>query len=230
MALCKNCGAEIDGEKVICDTCAEKFSTPTAAAPAPAETCTCQEDPSKKTVGIFTYIGLFILLGIPVIGFICSIIFSFAPKAKSLKNFGRAALIWKVVSLLISVLVLTAMISILAPLMSEAVGFDLSVLQGIKVKDVTTVMELSEYIESDNYGAAIQMVKDGKLDDIIDRAKDGEFDEMIREFAGTEADEILNALHNGELDTEIEKIKRGEYDDMINGAIRNNAYVFAPAA
>ena len=73
-------------------------------------------------------------------------------------------------------------------------------------------------------GAAIQMVKDGRLDDMVDRAKNGEFDDMIREFAGSEAQEVLDALHSGELDAEIDRIKRGEYDDMING------FAFNPAA
>ncbi len=224
MATCKNCGAEIAGDKVICDACAEKFSAPSAAAPTPAQPCTCQEDPAKKIVGIFTYIGLFILFAIPLIGLISAVIFSFAPKAKSLKNFGRAVLIWKVVTLLISILVLTVIFSIAAPMFKEVVGFDLSVLQGVNIGDMSTAIELSGYIEDENYGAAIQMVKDGRLDDMVDRAKNGEFDDMIREFAGSEAQEVLDALHSGELDAEIDRIKRGEYDDMING------FAFNPAA
>ena len=112
MAFCKNCGAEIAADKVVCDACAEKFTAPKVVMSEACDPCTCQEDPAKKVVGIFTYIGLFILFAIPFIGLISAVIFSFAPKAKSLKNFGRAVLIWKVVTLLISILVLTVIFSI----------------------------------------------------------------------------------------------------------------------
>ena len=217
MAFCKNCGVEIAGDQVVCDSCAEKFTAPKAAVTESSTPCTCQEDPAKKVVGIFTYIGLFILFAIPLIGFISTIIFSFAPKSKSLKNFSRAMLIWKIVGILIAVILASAILAIVAPIFEEALGFNPTVLKSIKMRDIVTITELTGYIESENYGAAIEMVKDGKLDEIIDRAKSGEFDVVIASIAGDDAGEILNALRSGELDAEIEKIKRGEYDSMIYG-------------
>jgi len=217
MAFCKNCGAEIAADKVVCDACAEKFTAPKVVMPEACDPCTCQEDPAKKVVGIFTYISLFILFALPLVGFFSSIIFSFTPKSKSLKNFGRAVLIWKIVGIIIAAIMISAIMTIAAPLLRDVLGFDPTVLKGLRLRDVTTVTELAGYIENENYGAAIEMVKDGRLDDIIDRAKKGEFDGIIVEFAGSDATEILRALHSGELDAEIERIKQGEYDDIING-------------
>ena len=62
-----------------------------------------QSAPAKKqkkiapVVGFWAYLGLFLLFSIPVVGFIASIVLSFAPKNKSVKNFARAALVWMII-------------------------------------------------------------------------------------------------------------------------------------
>ena len=43
-----------------------------------------------KPISMWGYLGYEILFSIPVIGFICLIIFSFAPSNKNVKNFARS--------------------------------------------------------------------------------------------------------------------------------------------
>ncbi len=52
-------------------------------------------------IGIWSYIGMIILFGIPVIGYICSIIYSFAAKKLARKRFAIAVFVIKTVSLLL---------------------------------------------------------------------------------------------------------------------------------
>ncbi|MBP5173953.1 MAG: hypothetical protein ILP01_03295, partial [Clostridia bacterium] len=66
-------------------------------------------------VSVWTFIGLTILFLIPVIGFISELIFTFAPKKKSLKHFALACLIFRIIGmlvfLLLAVLVIFAVIN-----------------------------------------------------------------------------------------------------------------------
>lgn len=73
----------------------DPISDPISAAAIPT-----QGEPPVHT-GIF--FGLEVLFSIPLIGLISSIIFSFAPKNKNLKNYARAKMIWCLISLLITV-------------------------------------------------------------------------------------------------------------------------------
>ncbi len=88
---------------------------PQPVIPQPAPT-PAPVDKSNKIVKTGTFFGFMLLFAIPVIGFICAIIFSFAPKSKSLKNFARATLIWMIIGL-----VITAIIVILCFVMTTTI-------------------------------------------------------------------------------------------------------------
>ena len=88
---------------------------PQPVVPQPAPT-PAPVDKSNKIVKTGTFFGFMLLFAIPVIGFICAIIFSFAPKSKSLKNFARATLIWMIIGL-----VITAIIVILCFVMTTTI-------------------------------------------------------------------------------------------------------------
>ena len=78
---------------------------PQPVAPQPVAPQPEPVDKSNKIVKTGTFFGFMLLFAIPVIGFICAIIFSFAPKSKSLKNFARATLIWMIIGIVITAII-----------------------------------------------------------------------------------------------------------------------------
>lgn len=233
MANCKNCGKEIADDLVVCDECAAKLVTPAAPEVCAEEPKPMHqengEDLSCKPVGVFTYIGLFILFAIPIIGFISAIIFAFAPKSKSLKNYARAVLIRMVVVTLIAGLIISAVISILGNLLEGEIGFNINDLPKLSVGEMSTAVALMNSLQNEDMAAVADIAKSGKLDSILEKAEQGEFDDIITSMAGDDARELLNSIKSGELRAELEKFKNGEYDEYINEYISGPGNAYAGA-
>lgn len=78
---------------------------PAAAYSAPAAPAVPQKtEYTEKPAGFFEYFGLMLLFGLPVLGFIFKIIFVFAPKKKSLRNFSWVMLLFEVLAVILSVI------------------------------------------------------------------------------------------------------------------------------
>lgn len=58
-------------------------------------------DADRKPLSVGGAFWLLLLFAIPVVGFICSIIFSVSGKKKSRKNLSRAVLIWKIIGIIL---------------------------------------------------------------------------------------------------------------------------------
>ena len=114
--ICANCGKELPDGMMFCTECGAKVTEPPKAEPVP-QAPPVQPQPvytpppvqpqsavqsEEKYVKTSTYFWLMFLFGVPVIGFIMTIIMAFAPKNKSLKNFAKAILIWVIVGLILS--------------------------------------------------------------------------------------------------------------------------------
>lgn len=117
-SFCSQCGAKALDEPVVTASNAPVVEAPvveepliqeppfvyTPAPPAPAPV---YEDPAPApaptypAVSTGVYFWLMLLFSLPVVGFICTVIFSFAPKNPSLKHFSRAVLIWMLVGLIL---------------------------------------------------------------------------------------------------------------------------------
>lgn len=80
-----------------------------------------QQDKATKIVGTATFFWFKLLFAIPVVGFILSIIFSFAPKRKSLKNYARATLIWYLIGII--AVAITILVFVLVVGQSASAGF-----------------------------------------------------------------------------------------------------------
>ena len=112
-------------------------STP-VYAPLPAQT-----DP---VVGTGAFFGLEFLFALPLIGFICCLIFSFAPKNRNLKHYARGKLIWSIIALVLSILLILCaaiFLQALPGMVSEELGIEVNELDDI----FSIAGELPELIE-----------------------------------------------------------------------------------
>lgn len=122
------------------ETTAEQSSHVSAPvyAPLPAQT-----DP---VVGTGAFFGLEFLFALPLIGFICCIIFSFAPKNRNLKHYARGKLIWSIIALVLSILLILCaaiFLQALPGMVSEELGIEVNELDDI----FSIAGELPELIE-----------------------------------------------------------------------------------
>ena len=122
------------------ETTAEQTSHVSAPvyAPLPAQT-----DP---VVGTGAFFGLEFLFALPLIGFICCIIFSFAPKNRNLKHYARGKLIWSIIALVLSILLILCaaiFLQALPGMVSEELGIEVNELDDI----FSIAGELPELIE-----------------------------------------------------------------------------------
>ena len=92
--FCSECGKALQENEQFCAEC--------GAQVAPKEIKVCDEE---NLVGKGPFFWLLLLFSIPFFGFIASIVFSCAPRNKSLKNFSRAVLIWYIIGIVIAVVV-----------------------------------------------------------------------------------------------------------------------------
>ena len=122
------------------ETTAEQTSHVSAPvyAPLPAQT-----DP---VVGTGAFFGLEFLFALPLIGFICCLIFSFAPKNRNLKHYARGKLIWSIIALVLSILLILCaaiFLQALPGMVSEELGIEVNELDDI----FSIAGELPELIE-----------------------------------------------------------------------------------
>ena len=61
-------------------------------------------DADRKPLSVGGAFWLLLLFAIPVVGFVCSIIFSVSGKKKSRKNLSRAVLIWKIIGIILALI------------------------------------------------------------------------------------------------------------------------------
>lgn len=143
---CVKCGAELPDGVAFCTECGTKVVKPEAAPEAgPAPQSAPQEAPRtvpqpapvntaatelEKPVGFLPYFGLMVLFVLPVVGFISILVFSFAPKSKSLKNFARATLAWKVIAVVLGIIFAIVGFTLFSAILSSFSG-GLSDLDGL---------------------------------------------------------------------------------------------------
>lgn len=112
LRFCDECGSELQEGTAFCAECGARISSPQrgqttpavhgGANPAPNAVVFYppqpQEDESASTAAFF---WLILLFAIPFVGWIATIIMSFAPQNKSIKHFARAVLIWLILALVV---------------------------------------------------------------------------------------------------------------------------------
>ena len=132
--FCTECGAKLKDGAAFCSECGAKVpagkqpgaapETPpqTQAQPAAAEQQTYQPrqtytvpvstPPAVQPVSTAYYFWMMLLFAVPVIGLIVCLVTAFSGDDTSRKNFSRAALIWILVAIVLSIIVAIAIAAV----------------------------------------------------------------------------------------------------------------------
>ncbi len=194
--------------------------------------------PVKETVGFWTYFGLAALFAIPVIGFIACLVFMFAPKCKSLKNYARATMAWMVTGLLVTVLIVSALISIIGNLLLPTINDALEETVGIKFESVGEIVSSYTMLKKGDYTGVIALHKDkfiqlageeyapvieelatGDYNDLFNQLQDSEYNALLQDVKDGRYNELMELAGDGaqdELIDELEKAANGEYSEMLD--------------
>ncbi|MBE6836323.1 MAG: zinc-ribbon domain-containing protein [Ruminococcaceae bacterium] len=117
---CPNCGAPVSEGASFCGNCGASFSAPQPqpVAPQPVQQSSYNTypqtpsypvsgsvPPENKPLSPWAYFGYTLLFSLPVIGFICLIIFSVDNGNINRRNFARSYWIWFVLAIVIGTVV-----------------------------------------------------------------------------------------------------------------------------
>lgn len=116
--FCTECGAKLSEGATFCTECGAKVpadkkpgtEAPPQSAPQPAyqprQTCTApvSAPPAAQPISTAYYFLMMLVFAIPVVGLIVCLVTAFAGEDASRKNFSRAALIWIVIGVVISII------------------------------------------------------------------------------------------------------------------------------
>lgn len=192
-----------------------------AAAPISAQ----MPEPNDPVVGTGAFFGLEFLLGLPLVGFLCCIIFSFAPKNRNLKHYARGKLIWSIIGLVLSlilVLVTVIFLQALPGMVSEELG--------VPVEDIEDIISVAEDIPGlveelggiEEVAGLVGSIGDlGDISEIIDSV--GDIANVVGQISEIEnIEEIVSQLDDIEdVDALIGELESMENIDEIITQIEN---------
>lgn len=129
--FCNNCGAEIKNNGKFCPKCGQPVKQDTGeragvsiekaqqtTADIQAQSSDVVTDPNMAPVmSVWSYLGLFLLSSIPIVGIIVLIVFAMGSNNRNKTNYCRAILLGQVIMVLIVVLFWSSFLGILGNLM-----------------------------------------------------------------------------------------------------------------
>ena len=142
---CTYCGAALEDNAEICTACGKSIMTaendvqPNAEeiasvqTPAQPPKASVQAEPTGKyaVASTSSFFWLTLLFSIPVIGFICSMIFGFTTENLNKKHYARSVILWNIAA-------------IAATLICAVIGMVICLFLGITVSDI--ISELGFYL------------------------------------------------------------------------------------
>lgn len=174
---CSNCGAVIPEGAKFCEVCgapaeeikeaasaASAASSQTYAQPRQAEVKTesVPADKSGKVASFWAYLGLIALFSLPLIGYICALIFAFAPQNKNIKNFARAWVIFKLVLSILAIVATIVFVGAISAIINDIVDQvgDLGNLENINIEDLDLPDNIKDIIRriADENGVPVSVV------------------------------------------------------------------------
>jgi len=202
------------------NTTAEAETSATAApisAPMPV--------PGDPVVGTGTFFGLEFLFALPLVGFLCCIIFSFAPKNRNLKHYARGKLIWTAIGLVLSlilVLVTVIFLQALPGMVSQELG--------VPVEDIEDIISIAEDIPGlvEEFGGIEEIAglvgsigELGDISEIVDSV--GDIANVVGQISEIEnIEEIVSQLGDIEdVDALVSELEKMDNIDEIITQIEN---------
>ena len=121
--FCTECGAPLKEGATFCSACGAKApaekkpeaAPETPAAPQPVyqtQQIYTPSAPAAQPVSTAYYFWMMLLFAVPVIGLIVCLVTAFSGEDASRKNFSRAALIWILVAIVLSIIVAIAIAAV----------------------------------------------------------------------------------------------------------------------
>ena len=172
-----------------------------------------QEAKRFDPVSTGAFFGYKLLYGIPVIGWILCLIFSFTQKNVNKRNFARATLISLILSLVITCAIGFAVVKV-AEMVIEQIAMEAL---GGSMGELGPVKAVLEELQDGKYDALIARIEDGEFGDhpelsgmmdelrdggivaVVTQIQDGGFEEVANNYANGEYDELLQTAVDGEL-------------------------------
>ena len=177
-----------------------------------------QSKTPKETVSFWSYLGMILLFSIPVIGWIVCIVFMFAPKNKSKKNYARAAMTWMVLQLISLVLVLSLAISLIGAMLLPTINDAL----GTNFQSIHEVLDMSVDALAGDYTGMIIHFRPQLLEMMgeeyaafLDELASGDYKDLFKQFKNEQYNEILNDLQNGKYPKLTATLKPEDYALVI---------------
>ena len=174
--FCENCGAKVEivPNAVCAQAAAPDSQKAQYTAPPSSPASPDNENMYRKKYGVtgfWAFFGLIILFGLPVIGFIAAIVFSFAPENRNLKNFARAWVAVRLIGVILSAVAIGLFIGAIAAFIGAVASLDFA--------------EIAEALSDNDFFC-------GFIDSFIGNTTLSSFENMAGEDA---VDEIVSAIN-----------------------------------
>ncbi len=184
---------------------------PVTCAPAPE-----QDAARVAPVSTAAFFGYKVLYGIPVIGWILCLVFSFTQKNVNKRNFARATLIGLIISLVITCVIGFVAVKVaehfIQQMAFEALGGEMG--------DIGAVKDVLDELKDGKYDHVIQRIEDGEfgehpeLSGLMDDLRDGGIMAVVDQFQSGGFTDVAENFANGEYDELIQKAVDGELGDL----------------
>lgn len=161
---------------------------------------------TNEVVGFWPFLGLMALFAFPVVGFIACIVFMFAPKKKSMKNYARAAFTWMILQLVAAIIAVTMFVGIIGGLILPTVNNYL----GTEIGNIFEIVGLASDFMNGNYSAVIEHFRAPLLEAI-----GVEYAPLLDEFSSGKYDELLDQIKDGDYDDLLEDLNEGKYRELV---------------
>ncbi len=190
-------------------------NTPVVVAPSTEPTPVMQaEDPANEVVGFGTFFGTSILFSVPIVGWIASIVMSFAPKRRSLKNYARVMMLWTTLSLIVTVLLFTAATALVNTLVIDPLNQQL----GTEFGGVFEVVGMTQDLKQGKYSAAFKYFGSQfpeEMQPLVEELATGEYDELIGMVSRGEYTEAATELEGGAHEKLAQIVGEKQYEKAI---------------
>ncbi len=160
----------------------------------------------EKPVSFWAFFGMIVLFAIPVLGWIAALIFVFAGKNKTIKNYAGAKLAYitvhAIASFLLFSILITSMFGMILPVVNTALGTEF--------KDLSEFVSLATDLIGGNYSRMVS----GFIP-ALTKLLGEEYKPFLTELASGKYEELLHHLKNKQYALVLADLESGKYPDLV---------------